>query len=314
MRILVMGAGALGSVAGGFMAKHGHQVVLVGRTAHMNAISEKGLRVSGIWGNHQIQDLHSCTTIGQVSGKNFDLILIAVKSYDTAHAVECIAPRVGPDTLVCSYQNGLGNAETVAQAYGWERTVGARAIYGVTIQEPGHAKVTVIAQPTALGLFTDAGPAGKVQEIAKAMDAAGLPTVFTHQIATKIWAKVAYNCALNPLSALLDATYGELRDTPAAWEIMTHVIRELYTVANARGVPMDPPGAEAYIELFHDKLVPPTAAHYASMHADLKHRRRTEIDALNGAIAQFGKAANLPCPVNNNLVHLIKARETLASR
>jgi 2-dehydropantoate 2-reductase len=133
MRILVMGAGAMGSVVGGFMAGAGHEVTLLGIDPHMRAIREGGLHISGIWGDHHIQN---CTVLTDAAGLKrgaFDQIFVTVKSYDTQTAVDIVAPLVDDDTLVCPYQNGLGNAEIVAAAVGWERIVGARVIFGAWI-------------------------------------------------------------------------------------------------------------------------------------------------------------------------------------
>ncbi|MCC6486855.1 MAG: 2-dehydropantoate 2-reductase [Candidatus Hydrogenedentes bacterium] len=309
MRILVMGAGAMGSVVGGFMAKAGHEVTLVGRDPHMAAIARDGLRITGIWGEHHVRELVALTdTQGLVAGA-FDLILITVKAYNTAEAARAIAPLAGPDTLVCSYQNGLGNAEAIAAEVGWERTIGVRAIYGVVVRQPGLVEVTVIANPTAVGAYHEATPVSRVQEIAAGMDAAGLPTVYTDRIRTVLWGKVAYNCALNPLSALLDVPYGALLDTEHTREILRDIVFELYATGQAMGIELEPASPEAYVRLLFEKLIPPTAAHYASMRADLQHRRRTEIDAMNGAIVRYAGRYGVPCPVNTLLTRLVHARE-----
>lgn len=309
MRVLVMGAGALGSAAGGMLARAGHAVTLVGRDPHMAAIRETGLRITGIWGDHHVENLRACTNLEGIEPGAFEVILIATKSYDTAAAVDAILPLADDHTLICSYQNGLGNAEIIADRAGWSRTVGARAIYGVWIPAPGCAEITVIANPTALGVYTADAPADRVRELAAAMDAAGLPTVYTDRIATVLWGKVAYNCALNPLSALLDVPYGALLETEHTRTIMKDVVEELYAVARAIGVQLDPDTPAAYIELLFERLIPPTAAHYASMREDFRRGRRTEIDALNGAIARYGSEHGVPCPANTLLTRLIHARE-----
>ena len=203
----------------------------------------------------------------------------------------------------------LGNAEIIAEAVGWERTVGARAIFGARIPAPGAVEVTVIASPTALGVYTDAAPAARVRAIAAAMDAAGVPTVYSENIRAVQWAKVMYNCALNPLSALLDVPYGRLAEFSASKRMMDLVVEEVYAVAAARGIALEPDTAAAYLELFYGKMLPPTATHYASMREDLLQHRRTEIDALNGAVVRFGEACGVPCPVNATLSALIRERE-----
>lgn len=310
LRILIMGAGSLGSVVGGFMAKGGHEVVLVGRAPHMNAIGARGLQITGIWGDHLVDTLRVQTDLSGLGAGDFDLIVITVKSYDTGAAIEAVKPLVDGDTLVCSYQNGLGNAERIAECVGWERTFGARAIYGVWLPEEGHAEVTVIADATALGTYDDSTPSSRVREIARAMDGAGLPTVYTENIASVLWSKVAYNCALNPMSALLDVRYGALAESEDTRAIIGEVIRELYATGEAMKVVLDPSSAAEYLELFFEILIPPTAEHYASMREDFRRKRRTEIEALNGAICRYGAELGIACPVNSTLSRLVRARES----
>ncbi len=311
MRILVMGAGAMGSVLGGFLAKGGHEVTLVGRRGSMEAIQLRGLRIIGIWGDHHIHSLKARTDVGGLRAGDLDWVFITVKAYDTELAVQTIAPLTDENTLVCSYQNGLGNAEVIAKKVGWRQTVSARVIYGVRLLEPGVAEVTVIANPTALGVHTADAPVQRVREMVATMEGVGLPTVYTEEIAALLWGKVAYNCALNPLSALLDVPYGRLLETPHTREIMREVIEELYEVGRAMGVQLKPKTAQEYLRLLFQILIPPTAAHYASMREDLKLGRRTEIDALNGAICQYGREHGVPCPINETLTRLIRAREHL---
>lgn len=309
MRVLVMGAGAIGSVVGGFLAEAGHEVTLVGRAAHVEAVRTDGLHITGIWGEHHVHSMRVLISTEGLEAGDFDLILITAKSYDTRNIV-CDAVRlVDGATLVCSYQNGLGNAETIAEVVGWQRTVGARAIFGSWLREPGWAEVTVIAAPTALGVYHSSAPAERVRELVAAMDSAGVPTVFTDEIATVLWSKVTYNCALNPLSGLLDVPYGALLDTEHTRSIMHETVHEVYAVAGAMGVPLKPPAAEEYVDQLFHKLIPPTAAHYASMREDFRRRRRTEIDALNGAIVRYGDSYGVATPANRMLTRLVHARE-----
>jgi 2-dehydropantoate 2-reductase len=306
MRILVVGAGSIGSAVGGFMAKAGHNLTLISQyQAHVDAIARNGLRITGIWGDHHVTGMTARTGVDGLAPGQFDLIVISVKSYDTAAAAASIKHLVDGHTLVLSYQNGLGNAERIAEAVGWHRTVGARVIYGVRTPEPGLVEITVIAEPTALGVYSPDTPAARVREIVAAMDQAGLPTVYTDAIATKLWQKVTYNCALNPLSALLDVNYGRLAESEHTLEIMRDIIFEIYAVGHAMNVPLDPPTPQAYFDRFLNVLIPPTAAHYASMREDVRQGRKTEIDALNGAICRYGQLHNVPTPTNLILTRLM---------
>jgi len=306
MRILIVGAGSIGSSFGGFMAKAGHNVTLLDQhKAHMDAVARHGLRITGIWGDHLVGGMRALTTADGLKAGEFDLIVISVKSYDTGAAVESINHLLDDNTLVLSYQNGLGNAERIAETIGWRRTIGARVIYGVRMPEPGVIDITVIAEPTALGVYSPDAPAGRVREIVAAMEKAGLPTIYTDAVATKLWQKVTYNCALNPLSALLDVNYGRLAESAHTLDIMRDIIFEVYAVGHAMNVPLQPPTPQAYFDLFINVLIPPTAAHYASMREDVRQGRRTEIDALNGAICRYGQARNVPTPANLILTRLM---------
>ncbi len=311
MRILVFGAGALGCVVGGFLKKAGHEVVLVGRQEMVEAIQKEGLYISGIWGNHYIPEIPAFLNISHDWKGKFDLVILSVKSYDTEKAIQEIFPILGENTYVCSYQNGLGNIEKIAEYIGMEKTIPARVIFGSRVLKPGLVQVTVIAEPTALGRFKGGPEEEIVREIAELMNKAGIPTMYVENIEGLIWAKVAYNSALNPLSALLDVPYGRLMEIEETQGIMKKVIQELYAVANKKNVPMIIPTPEEYINHLFYKLIPPTAEHYASMREDLIQGRKTEIDALNGAIVRIGRELSIECPVNSLLSDLIKSREQL---
>lgn len=312
MRLVIIGAGALGSSIGGFMARAGHEVALVGRNPHMEAVRQRGLRITGIWGEHLVRErLVALTpdTADQVTGMPWDAVFITVKSFDTPAALELAARIAAPDSVIIHAQNGLGNVEQAAERFGRARVLGARVIYGSRICEPGLVEITVIAAPTAVGTPWPEGPVGHARLWAGTLDAAGLPSVFTENLQQLLWAKTAYNAALNPLSALLDVPYGDLPGIPDARWIMDAVIDEVYLAAEVREVALDPPTPAAYRTLFYEQLIPPTAAHYASMHADLHRGRPTEIEAINGAIARFAEAAGYSAPVNRLLTWIMHARE-----
>jgi len=309
MKILIMGAGSIGSVFGGFLAEGGHDVTLVGRPAHMTAIEREGLRIGGIWGDHHVTGLRTVTSCDQLARETFELVMLSVKSYDTKQAIEEAVPLVAPKALVLSLQNGLGNVEIVADAVGVERTLGGMVIFGAHVDEPGRVTVTVYANEVKVGSPTGVVDPARVDKIAALIDSSGIPTLGTDEIEKHIWAKVLYNCALNPLSAVLNATYGELAEEPGTRRIMDMVVEETFSVADARGVELMWDKPAGFLELFYEHLVPPTAGHYASMLDDLKRGKRTEIDALNGAIVGYGKELNVECPVNEVLSGLVRVLE-----
>lgn len=311
MKILVMGAGAVGSVFGGLLAESGQDVSFIGRERYMKAIRENGLKISGIWGEHHIRNIKGFTSVKEISGKDFDLILLTTKSFDTEEAVREVMPLVGPKTLIVSLQNGLGNIETIARIAGKERTVGGRVIFGIEFVAPGHFKVTVIADKVLLGTITKEIPPERITEIAQMITRAGIPTETTKDIEKFIWNKVLYNCCLNAPSALLDTCYGKLGEFEATRDIMGAIISEVLAVSKSRGIDLGFPDTAAYEEVFYGKLLPPTYAHHSSTLQDLKSGKKTEIEALNGAIVRLGEEKGVPTPVNWTLTQLIHAREEL---
>jgi 2-dehydropantoate 2-reductase len=275
----------------------------------MTAIDQDGLHINGIWGEHHVTELRTATTCTQLRGQTFDLVILSVKSYDTQQAIEEVVPLLAPDGLVISFQNGLGNVETIAEFVGAERTLGGMVIFGARVGTPGHVTVTVYANEVNIGSPTGVVSRHRVEEVAALISASGVPTLATDEIDKHIWGKMLYNCALNPLSAILNASYGELAAESDTREIMNRVVEEIFAVADARDTELFWSKPEEFLKLFYEVLIPPTKAHYASMLEDLKRGGKTEIEALNGAIVSYGNEANVECPVNDVLSNIIRVME-----
>ncbi len=309
-RILVAGAGALGTVFGGFLAAAGHDVTLLGRAAHMEAIAASGLAVDGLFGAHRVPRVTVATRPDQLR-PSFDMVLLTVKSFDTAAMLAAVAPLVAPSGCVVSLQNGLGNCERLHDTVGAARAVGARVIFGAAIAAPGSARVTVCAEPVAVGAVAPGNAAAEAhaRRVAALIGATGIPIECVADVQPYLWAKVFYNAALNPLGALFGVPYGTLAEDADTRALMDDVIEEGYAVAAARGVTPRIAGAAAYRDAFYGHLVPSTAHHRSSMLQDLERGRPTEIEAINGCLWAFGRAAGVATPVNATLTRLIRWRE-----
>jgi 2-dehydropantoate 2-reductase len=307
--ILVAGAGALGSVVGGLLARAGWPVTLLGRRAHLEAIRARGLVVDGLFGTHRVEGL-TCVTDAAALHGSYALVLLTVKAYDTAAMAAAVADRLAPGGFFVSMQNGLGNLEAAAAAAGQGRVLGARVIFGAEVVAPGHARVTVFADPVLVGSPepADAVRRAAAARVAAALAGAGVPAEATDAILPALWAKVLYSAALNPLGALLGMTYGELAARPGTRAVMDGVIDEAFAVARAERVALPWPDAAAYAEEFYGRLVPSTAGHRSSMLQDIERGRRTEIDAINGYVTARGAALGIPAPINATLTHLVRAR------
>lgn len=310
LRVLVAGAGAVGSVVGGLLARAGHRVTLHGRAPHLEAIAADGLAIEGLWGSHRVRGF-DVAPAGTPLGGPFDAVLLTVKSYDTAGMLAAVVPVVAQDGCVIALQNGLGNVEQVAEAVGPERALGGRVIFGATVPAPGLARVTVFADPIALGAAVPGTPAAeeRARAWAERFAAADVPTEYTPSLHAHLWTKIFYNAALNPLGALLGKPYGALAADADGRALMNAVIDECFAVAHARGVVPVVPTADAYREIFYGRLVPSTAHHRSSMLQDLERGRRTEIDAINGCIWRYGREAGIPTPVNATMTQLMRFRE-----
>jgi len=307
-RIVVAGAGAVGSVVGGMLAAKGHDVLLVGRDPHMAAIARDGLRVTGLFGEHHGRPR---TTTGlAIADEAADVVLVSVKSHATAEVARTLAGWRNTPPLVVSLQNGLGNVETLAAAVGAGRVLGARVIFGALLARPGVAHVTVNARPVAIGpLHDDPRLLELAQGIAALVLACGIPAEARPSVEPLLWEKVLYNCGLNPLGALHGLTYGEVVASPELRPVLDAAIDEGFAVARACGIALPWREAADFRAHFHAALVPPTAEHRSSMRQDLEAGRHTEVDAIGGAIVRAGARCGVATPVNARLVDAIHAAE-----
>jgi len=312
MKILVLGAGAIGSVFGGFLAKNGHEVILFGREHCINPINNQGLFIEGIWGNHHIINIKgysSLNKIAQKEGRRFDLILLTVKSYDTKEMIKSYLRTFGRANLMVSLQNGLGNLETIAEIIGRDKAIAGRVIFGAELIKPGRVKVTVYADKVVLGSLKDGVPLEKLKEIADLFNNSGIPSIETEEIQKFIWGKVLYNGALNALSCLLEVNYGTLLENPQTKTIMEDTIRETFKIIQKKGIAVDWKEAKEYIGELFKHLIPATYEHFSSMLQDKRNGKKTEIDALNGKVVAMAEEMEIDLPVNRVITSLVKAKK-----
>lgn len=307
-RVLVFGAGSVGSTFGGFLSDHA-DVTLLGRKKHLKAISEKGLSISGLWGKFHFERFEFALSEKELAGKVFDLVLLTVKAYDTLSAARALQKIVSPKTLILSLQNGLGNIETLHRFFPKEQVLGGRVIFGAKNPAPGKIEITVMAEPAAIGETSIKKITSRVKQISQWIHRCGIPAAACEDIESTLWRKVIYNCALNPLCSLLNCHYGYLTEKKSTLNVMNEVIREIYCVAKRCKIKLNPASPKQYQKIFYSKLVPRTYHHHPSMLQDLQKSKRTEIDALCGAIADLGKKKKVSVPVNARLAQMIRDRE-----
>lgn len=279
---------------------------MLGRPWHIDAVRKSGLTITGIWGDYRIKACDLYTSVDEVkkSATRFDLIVLTVKSYDTAAAVDSIATLMSEQTMVLSLQNGLGNIEAILSRIPRESFLAGRLIFGVETT-PGVAKVTVNADSVFIGALPGVQTRLSAHRMATTLSDAKIPTKAVPNILTYIWSKVIYNCALNAICTIHEMPYGKILENEYTRTQMRAVVRECYAVGAAEGIVLEPKTADEYIELLEKNLIPKTAQHYPSMLQDLMKGKRMDIASLNGAIIDLGQKKNVPTPVNQELVSVL---------
>jgi 2-dehydropantoate 2-reductase len=312
MAVLVFGSGAVGLGIASCLARSGVQVHLLARPGTAAALREKGLLRTGIFGEHLVApgELGVHTGLSTVPAAGLDYVLVATKSFDTEAAALALSGHDASRgaTRYVLLQNGWGNVEVFSAHLPPERVFAARVITGFTRTAPNEVRVTVHAEDIHLGSF-QAGRERELAALASAIAGGGIPCSVTPSIARDLWAKMLYNCALNSLGAVFEATYGELAARPESRRIMDVLVAEVFGVMSASGHATHWPTAEEYLRVFYGTLVPRTAAHESSTLQDIRAGKRTEIEALNGAVVRLAEPRGLPVPANRLLLDMVRFKE-----
>ena len=294
MKVAVMGAGAVGCYYGAMLARAGHEVVLIGRASHVEAVRANGLRLETKAFDEQVK-LDASTEAGAVQGAH--LVLFCVKSTDTESAAAQIKPHLSPDALVLTLQNGADNDERVRSVLP-SSDVAAAVVYVATeMAGPGHVKhhgrgELVIA------------PSRSSEQVAQHLAAAGVPTQISDNVRGSLWAKLVLNCAYNALSAITQLPYGEVVKGQGVAEVIRDVVAECLAVAKAEGVAI-PGDTDAAVRGIAETM----PSQYSSTAQDLARGKPSEIDHLNGFVVRRGEALGVPTPANRVLLVLVKLLE-----
>lgn len=312
MNFLLYGAGALGQAIGCMLAaRGGHRVDFILRQRFIDTIAAEGLKVTGILGDFAAPP-DSCTFLPtiELARGDYDYVLLTTKAYDTADAVRQIARLGDRAGQVVSMQNGCGNVELVEQAFGPDRSLGARVITGFEIMRPGLIAITVTADAIHIGASRRGRIPAAASQLAAMIADAGHPALAVADIHQSLFAKLLYNCTLNPLGAILGVHYGALAERAETREVMNRVIDETFAVVAALGGTTPWADAETYRQVFYDKLVPATWNHRPSMLQDLENGKPTEVEALVGYVSRQGRRLGLATTTCDVLAALVKFKES----
>lgn len=302
-RIAVVGAGSIGSLFGGLLAESGLDVTLIDIwKEHIDRIRKEGLKMTGYGGDRVIRV--KATTDPKEAGK-MDVVIIQTKARHTAAAAQNALPLVDDQTVVVSFQNGVGKEETMGGVVGMEHVIGGTTAQGANILEPGVVR-NAGNLPTKIGEL-DGRFSERVRKIADAFTQAGLQTIASENIELDIWKKLMANVAINPISALCNFTVGEILDIPEVKEVIFEALDEAAKVANAAGIKLESNEAKEVLMQITGKEG--TRTNRSGMLIDVLNKRKTEIDVINGAIVRLGKKYGISTPVNKTLVAAVKGLE-----
>jgi 2-dehydropantoate 2-reductase len=301
LKIAVMGAGSIGSLVGGLLAKAGNYVVLIARQPHVQAIERGGLIVEGVSGKH-VLEVKAFTVVEHVKEK-FDLILLTVKAYDTKEACLQAKSLMKDGTVFLCLQNGLGTEKVASEVVGVHNVLRGVTGNGALLKEPGIVEHTGKGE-TIIGEITGE-KTRRAQTIAEIFTEANLSARVTDNITGAVWMKILVNAGINPLGALTGLRNGELLTVPELKEAVAETVAEGAKVVKKLGVKLesDDPVALTF------KTIELTAQNKNSMLQDIERRKRTEIEYINGAISKCGREMGLATPLNDLLTHLIKSLE-----
>jgi 2-dehydropantoate 2-reductase len=313
MKILIYGAGAVGLGLASCLLKSQADVCLLARADTITALRQGGLLRTGIFGEVNAKpDLFSAYQwLNDIKNEKFDYILVCTKSFDSAAAAEDLSLHqrlFAQNTKIILCQNGWGNAEKFLIHFPKERIFSARVITGFTRRKPNEVEITVHADAIHIGSLFGC-PLDAVEPIAKAIAAGGIECITVNDIEKDLWAKMLYNCALNPLGAILGVPYGSLAENQWSRDLMNRITEEVFRVMLAAGFRTHWQSADDFLKVFYEKLVPDTAGHKSSTLQSIATGRKTEIDALTGQVLLLADKYKIDVPCNLTIFSIIKFLE-----
>jgi 2-dehydropantoate 2-reductase len=303
MKTVILGAGAMGSVMGGLLARGGNAVVLVDVAKEIvHAIERDGLKIEDKTGQQSIVKLKATNDPSRIGVG--DLLIVFVKCYHTETAVRQAATMIGPDTIVLSLQNGWGNADLISKLTGPERLLVGVSYHSAVLLAPGHV-LHAGQGPTYLGEL-DGRASARVNAITELFGSAGISITASSNVLNEIWSKLALNAVTLPTSASIRITADQLLRTPEMERLMEGLLTEVVAVARAQKISLNFDERWQAIRNLLSKLAPNTKG---SMLQDVERHHQTEIDVINGAIVEAGARLGIATPYNQSMLCLIKALE-----
>lgn len=313
MNILIIGAGAVGIGLAASVKSQGADISIFARGKTACAIRENGIERCGLFAHYSFgsEEINVYEDYESIESDLFDYVFITSKT--TAN--EDIAQNLNQNKRILKengkiiiFQNGFGNDEYYLKYFSKKEVFSARVITGFRRPKRHISEVTVYTEPILIGSLQHESPES-LEEIADMITDSGIICELTDEVDKYLWAKMLYNCALNPLGAILDVNYGKLTESEYSRQIMDKIIDEIFEVINAAGYSTLWDSSDEYKDIFYSKLVPDTYGHYSSTHQDIQRKIKTEIGSLNGKVIELGMKNNVDVSANRIIYNLIKTIE-----
>jgi 2-dehydropantoate 2-reductase len=298
MRIAVIGAGGVGGYFGGRLAAGGTDVTFVARGAHLAAMRSRGLRITSPLGDATIENPKAVDDIAKLD--NVDLVMVAVKLWDTESVAATLKPLVARGASVVSFQNGIDKDEVLRRHVPAAAIIGGVSYISSFIAEAGVIQHNGTMQRLAFGEF-DGTITPRVQALQDACAAARIDAVSSDAIERLIWEKYVFLVGLSGATSAMRKPIGPIRENPRTRAFLLGLMNEVAAVARARGIPLRHGFAEERLAFFD--TLPPTMT--SSMHNDLDRGNRLELNWLSGGAAKLGDELGVPTPMNRAVADVL---------
>lgn len=300
MRIAAMAAGAVGGYFGARLAAAGHDVFFIARGAHRDAIVKNGLKIESVHGDMHLAKPN--VTDDPAEAGPVDIVLFAVKLWDTESAAEAARPLLGPDSRLITFQNGIDSVDRLSAVLGADRVVGGAAYIATVMASPGVIRHTSQFAILRIGR-ADKKPDAKLSAFVDAGKAAKLDIDLSADIQRELWQKFIFLTAMAGSTASLRSTIGPIIADPELREFFHALMEEAFAVGKAKGVALDHAYIDERMNFLVNKIEPGMRA---SMAHDLERGNRLELDWLAGKVRALGREFGIPTPASDTVYTVLK--------
>ena len=298
MRIVIMGAGAVGAYYGGALARNGADVVLVARGNHAEAMRREGLRIESHWGDYVVRPK---VTLTPEDAGVADLVIHCVKLYSNAETIPTMSPLVGDETVILTVQNGITGGDSLASEFGWEKVLEGATYIETSIAGPGHIVQTGSAARIEFG-ERDGSVTQRVEKIRDVLSVPGIQIDVSSDIQASLWSKMVAIGALGTIVTAARASLPEVLAMDGGLDTIRTVMEEIVASGKANGVKF----ADGIVEEKLADAIAEADEFQSSLQSDFNRGGKLELDDILGAAVRLGQASGIPMPVSTALVMMLQ--------